>query len=479
VKSLKRQAISGIKWSATSNATLGLFNLIKVSVLTRFLEKSDFGLMALVTFVLGFMNLFMDMGLSSAILHKQDITREEYASIYWLNILISLFLFVLIFIFSPLVASFYKEPQLLVLIPLMSLGIIFSALGRQFKTIEQKELNFRYIAITDVIGAVSGLILGIVLAVLDYGVFSLVFGALVRFAVSNMILFIRGIHIRGLLFHFEFKETKPFIRVGIYQVGGQVINYFNRDLDILLIGKLLGSDILGGYSLAKDLVRRPMGIINPIYTRVAMSIFPKFKNDHSSLRRFFTDLFYGMGAINAFIYGSIAIFAPIIVLILYGSDYLSITVYVQLFSFLIYLRSMGTNVGILGITTGRTDYEFYWNIFITLLMPFAIITGAKQSVSMIIILMGLVQLGLLVPCWYLFFNKQINLQFSIYSLSHLIPLGLASMVFSLAKMAYKNHVFWLILMELLLIIILGIYSYYSLKMIKDYVDAICKKWIKA
>ena len=90
--------------------------------------------------------------------------------------------------------------------------------------------------------------------------------------------FIYGLKKYGLLLHFNYKETEPFLKIGIYQVGGQVVNYFNRDLDILIIGKFFSQDILGGYSLAKQLVSRPAQIINPILSKVASPALAKFQN---------------------------------------------------------------------------------------------------------------------------------------------------------------------------------------------------------
>ena len=151
--SIRKQAISGVKWTTVSTVTLTVVNLLKISVLARFLDKTDFGLMALVTFVLGFMDLFMDMGLTSAILHKQKITKHEYSSLYWVNVVFSIALVAIIIMLCPVIATFYKEPELISLIPLMSLSIIFSALGRQFRTIEQKALHFKYIGIIDIISS--------------------------------------------------------------------------------------------------------------------------------------------------------------------------------------------------------------------------------------------------------------------------------------------------------------------------------------
>ena len=76
--------------------TVTFTTIIKASVLSRILESSDFGLMAIVTFVLGFINLFIDLGLTTAILHLDNITTKQYSSLFWLNVGFSIILFTLL-----------------------------------------------------------------------------------------------------------------------------------------------------------------------------------------------------------------------------------------------------------------------------------------------------------------------------------------------------------------------------------------------
>lgn len=476
--SLKKQVIGGVKWSAVSTITLAVVGLLKISVLARFLDAEDFGLMALVTFVLGFMNLFMDMGLTSAILHKQGITNREYASLYWINIIFSMILFGLISLASPAIALFYEEPELKALIPIMAVSIMLSALGKQFKTIEQKHLNFKYIAITDIIGAVFGLGVGLLMAIQGYGVYALVYAALTQYAISNSIYFIKGIKDRGLIFHFQYQETKFFLKIGMYQVGGQIVNYFNRDLDILLIGKFFGTEILGGYDMAKKAVRHPLKIIDPIINKLGVSILPKFQNDHKKLRKHFLKLFIGMGSVNAFVYGSIAICAHWWVLLLYGPNFLYITSFIQLFTIVVYLRSMAGILGILVITTGRTDYEFYWNILTTIVTPAAIFIGAFYTPQTIIILLGILQLLMLIPGWHMFFNRLIDMKFWPFIKAHVFPMLLGIVVFLLAITTLKQSSVYQFGFSLLLLIFLTIYSYYNIKEFKDFVKQNFKKYAR-
>ena len=203
---LKGQVILGLKWTTFATVCLAIVAILKISILARFLEKADFGLMALVTFVMGFMSLFSDMGLSTAILHKQNITKQNYASLYWFNIVLCLVLYGLLLLVTPLISSLYNEPQLDYLIPLLGLNLIISGAGVQFKTIETKNLVFKNISIIDIIASVLSLVVAIWLAVNNYGVLALVYSALVQYLISNLLFLILGIRKYGLLFHLDFQK---------------------------------------------------------------------------------------------------------------------------------------------------------------------------------------------------------------------------------------------------------------------------------
>ncbi len=140
-------------------------------------------------------------------------------------------------------------------------------------------------------------------------------------------------------------------------MGGQVVNYFNRDLDILLIGKFFSAEILGGYSLAKQLVFRPTQIINPILVKVASPTLARFQSNMRKLRDKFLKLIGIVSAINLLIYFAIILFAPLIVKILYGTDYDSIVILVRILSVYMIFRAIGNPIGSLVVATGRTNLK--------------------------------------------------------------------------------------------------------------------------
>ena len=314
-------------------------------------------------------------------------------------------LFIIAFVISPFFAAFYLEPELLKLIPLAGIGIILSAIGRQYKTIFQKKLEFKRIAIVDIFSAVIALVFAIIFAINGSGVYALVYSALIQYGLSNLIYFLIGNKQQRLLFHFNFNETKPFLKIGIYQVGGQVVNYFNRDLDVLIIGKFFGAELLGGYSLAKQLVFRPAQILNPIFTRVASPILAKLQNDVYALKQYYLKLVNIIVSVNTPIYTVIIVLAPTIVSILYGQGFQEIIILVRVLSIYMIFRAIGNPVGSLVIATGRTDLEFYWNLLTLFIMPTSIIVGAQFSLAAVTYSITIVMILLVVPNWYFLVYK--------------------------------------------------------------------------
>ena len=396
----KASVIKGVRWTTLGTLGVAICSLLRLSILTRFLSKADFGIMAIVLFVLGLLNLFMDMGLTSAIFHKQDISKKEYASLYWVNLVFGFIVFGVITLIAPFIASFYDEPGLSRYIIIMAIAVIFAGLGSQFKTIEQKHLNFKIIAIVDLTASILSLLLAIVLAVLDFGIYALVFSALVQYSLPNLFFFIRGLYISPVLRYFNFSQALPFLKIGIFEVGSQFVNFFNRDLDILIIGKLFSTELLGGYSLAKQLVYKPAQIINPIATKIANPLLAKFQKDIAVLKESYLKLITIVSSLNFFIYLAVIIFAPYIVFVLYGENYESIAILVRILSVYMYIRSLGNPIGSLVIATGRTDRSFYWNLFSVAIMPCFIFIGSQHNIETVALSMAIGFLVLFIPNWW-------------------------------------------------------------------------------
>lgn len=410
-------AINGVKWTTLSSVIITLCSLLTISILTRYVEKADFGLIAIVVFALNFFELFNDMGISVAILHKQKMNQNEYSSLYWFNILLSLCLFAIVFLMAPLIAWFYKFEKLNYLLPLVGLTLLFNGIGRQFKIIQEKELRFKSIGIIEISAAIVATIISCILAIRGFGIYSLVFNTLIASFLSNILFMMVGfIHGHKITFFYQSTIVRPFLKMGLFQMGGQIANYFNRDFDILIVGKILGPQVLGMYSLSKQLVFRPFQLINPILLKVASPMLAKLQSS-SHLKDSYLGLVNIIGSLNIVIYLLLFIFAPIVIKILYGEQYDDANWVVRILCFYMIFRSLGNPVGALTIATGKTYIEFYWNIALLVLIPVTVYLGSLGGIYTMCMSLVLFSILSFYPFWKLVINNLIDVTFRDYLLA--------------------------------------------------------------
>lgn len=397
--SLKTKTFSGIKWTTLSTVIINLLQILQLVILSRLLNPTDFGLLAIVTVVMGFVSAFIDMGISNAIIHKQDISHQELSSLYWLNVFTGFLMFLLVSIFAPIVSIFYHEKSLTPLIVLMSTTFIIQSFAQQYNVLWQKELRFREIAKIEVINKFFTLIVTIGFAYFGYGVFSIVYGAIIGSVVQTLLYLKLGLKEYKPSFRFKIKDIKKFLGFGLYQMGERTVNYFNYQIDTMLIGKLLGMENLGVYNIAKQLVMRPAQVINPIITRVTFPAMSKIQNDIPKLKEVYLKTINYLSSVNFPIYAFMFVFSKEIVLILFGEKWLEAVPILQILAVWAALRSTGNPVGSLLMARGRADLGFLWNLGLFFYVPLGIWLASNWQLIGIAIGQNVIMATLIYPAW--------------------------------------------------------------------------------
>lgn len=366
VMSLRKRAVSSIKWTSINTiATTGL-QLTKLTVLTHLLAPKDFGLMAMVTVVIGFAQTYTDMGMNIAIIQRQDVTKKQLSSLYWLNILTGIIVFSLVLAIRPLVVVFYNEPQLGSIIAWAALLFVVSPFGQQFQVLLQKELRFDQLAVVEVLSTLIETTTAIFLAFSVLGVWSLVYGQLAGTLSKALMLISIGLREWQPQLHFSLKDLKGYLSFGIYQMGERTTNYFSTNIDYLLIGRFLGAEILGIYSVAFRLIILPVSKINPILTRVALPIFAMRQNDDAVLRRGYLEL-SKMLAVTMFpLLMGLAVTAPVAVPAIYGEKWKGAVLLTQILVPVGLLRAIANPSASVLLAEGRADISFKWNAFVAI-----------------------------------------------------------------------------------------------------------------
>lgn len=374
---LKHSAVSGIKWTTLSSATIAALQLLQLTVLARLLKPSDFGLMAMTMVVIGFAQAYADMGISAAIIYRQNVTREQLSSLYWLNILSGLVVFSVVCAASPLAVWFFHEPLLFKLLPVVAASFLITSTSLQFHWLLEKELRFNLLAKQEICASSCGALVAVVSAFLGQGVWSLVWGQLMNAGVKTSLLLVVGMQQWKPMLHFKRSDLHGFLSFGLYQMGERSINYFNSRIDQLMVGNLLGAQQLGYYNFAFNLVMQPISTLNPIMTRVAFPVFARIQNDSTGLRQSYIKMMSMLNTVNAPLLFGLAAVAPLLLPLVFGDKWTPAVMLVQILAFYSFIRSTGNPVGSLLLAKGRADLGFRWNLALLFITTPVVYIGAR------------------------------------------------------------------------------------------------------
>ena len=377
--SLKQSAVSGLKWNTVATVVCLLIQMVRIAILTRLLEKADFGLVATAMMVISFTDIFSQLGLSSAVIHKQDITQDQYSSLDWLNLGMSVVVFFIICALSPALALFFKEESLSRIIPLLGIQVILSAFGKIFQTIKQKYLEFDFISKVRIFSTFVGFVFTVILALNDFGVYSLVYGQLLQTFVNQLFYVVAGFKTSRVRLHFKFSEIVDFIKIGVYQLGSQVLDFAANKIDIFLIGRFFGMDDLGVYNLAKDLINKPYQSINSLVSSVASSYFAFIQDQVGKVIGNFKKIISMVSKLTIPIYEAMFAFSDSIVEIMYPK-FPEVAILLRIMALIGIMNSINSQSGSLQVAFGRTDLGFRWTVIRVVATTLAIIAASSFSI---------------------------------------------------------------------------------------------------
>lgn len=359
---IKEKAFRSLKWNSTATLVCTMLQILRLSILTFLLSKSDFGLIAIATMVISFTDVFSELGLTVALIHKQDITIKQYSSVFWLNVIMSVCMTLIVCSAAPFISSFYKEPLLQNVVSLLSLQILFNGFGKMFQTIKVKELKFDFISKIRILASLLGFFVTIILAYLNFGIYSLILGQLIQIGFMQFVYAISGMQKKRILFYFSLKEIKDIVRIGSFQLGSQILDFLSSKIDVMLIGRFFSMDDLGLYNIAKDLILKPFLLINGVSSTVFSSAFANFQDSLNMLKVYFLKLETFISFINVPVYTCLFVFSDIIVSILYSPEFFNVALYIRILSFTGLVCSITSQGGILQVSLGRTDIGLRWTI---------------------------------------------------------------------------------------------------------------------
>lgn len=357
---LKEKAVGGVKASLVSRAVLAVLGIIQLAVLTRAFGPDDFGEVALLTLLLGFTTIFLDAGISNAIICAPDLTRERLSTLYWINVLAGLLVFLLVNLLIPRYAAFFGHPGSTGLLRGISLVLLVQPFGQQFGVLLQKELRFTRLAAIEIISALTGFLLLVCLAIKGWGAAAVVTATLATAVLTCILqaLAVGAAYRPQLVFHPEL--VLPQIRFGLFQLGEKVMNYFVRNLDQLIVGRYCGLETLGFYSLALRIVYLPIQWIHPLFNRVAFPVLARLQDDPPRFHHYYARGLRILMTVTLPILLGLFCIAPDLIPLYFGEGWQEVVPLTRVLVLAGVVHAFGNPGGAVLLARGRADVIFAW-----------------------------------------------------------------------------------------------------------------------
>lgn len=305
--SLKAKTVRGVAWSGIDNAVnMGVTFVVSI-VLARLLSPDDYGLIGIVTIFTAVCATIINGGFTNALIRKKNATEDDYNTAFIVNMSLSLLLYVLIFLCSPFIADFFRREELVALTRVASLGMIIGAMALVQQTRLTKRIDFKTQTKITILASLSSGIIGIGLALMDFGVWALVVQTLSFQAFRTVFLWYYNKWIPRLRFSFaSFHELFGF---GWKMMASGVLDTVWKELYQVVVGKFYSPAALGQYTRAKQFSQLFSSNLTSVVQRVTFPVLSNIQDDKvrmiSGYRRIIKTTMF-VSAISMFFLGAIA-----------------------------------------------------------------------------------------------------------------------------------------------------------------------------
>lgn len=358
---LKGRSVRGGAATLAGQAANFVLKLGSTAVLARLLTPADFGLIAMVTAVTGFVEMFKDAGLSMATVQRAEINHRQISTLFWLNVALSILLMLVVMTLAPVVAWFYGEPQLLWIT--IALGAMFplGGLTIQHSALLRRQMRFGTIVSIDVLSNAIGIAAGIASAALGASYWALVSITCATGVAGAILVWIccpwvpslprRGAGVRSML------------AFGSNLTGFNFVNFFARNADNLLIGWYWGAAALGLYSRAYQMLTFPLQQINAPVGAVAIPAMSRLQHQPEQWVRFYLRAVSAITLFTAPLSVFLLVYADDAVEFVLGPQWGRAAVIFRLLGISALLQPVGNSVGWVYTSLGQTDRMFRWGLF--------------------------------------------------------------------------------------------------------------------
>jgi teichuronic acid exporter len=385
-KKNKSKSFLDLFWSFTDNILQQVFNFIVGIILARILMPEEFGLLGILTVFMTLSNVFVDGGFSAALINKKDTTEEDYNTVFYTNIVISILIYILIFFTSRYIAVFFNNPEIEGLLKIIGLNVLLVSFSVIHRTMVVKSLNFRILTLVSLISVFISAACAIYMAYNGFGVYSLVYRLIIGEAMTVILFWI--LNKWRPKFIFSKKSFNELFNYGVNLFLSNLLNKLHTNIYFILIAKYFSPIQLGYYTRANSFNELASINISSTINRVSFSTLSKNddKLDRFNKFIFFQNVNYLLTSISM----AMLFFASKEIILLLLSNKWERSIYIMkilsLSGIFISLYSFNLNyLAVLRCTKKYLRIEILGKILIVPIVFFGVVLGFNMFLYLIVI----------------------------------------------------------------------------------------------
>lgn len=353
--SLKKKVVQGAFWTLIGNWGRQLIASLIFLLLVRLLKPEAFGLVASANIFLRFTNIFLDQGLSKAIIQRQDLDEKHLDAAFWTNIGFGIGLTLFSLSVSGWYANFFHQPDLQPIIQWLSLSFLINSLSQVQTAILARQFRFKERTIKELIAVIAGGIVGIIMAINGYNVWSLV-GQQLTSGITSVVVLWTVSDWRPSL-SFSVKHFQELFAFSSFSLGIDFIRFININADDFLIGYYLGTTALGYYSVAYRMLLILSNVLLSVINSIGLPSFSRLQEKPKEMQEAIYSSIELLSLISFPMYLGVSVITPDFVPVFFGQQWLPSIPVMQILTLIGIHRTVSSLNGIVLMAMGKPAWE--------------------------------------------------------------------------------------------------------------------------
>lgn len=409
---------SNLKWVALSKVIQIGLQLISLTVLTRLLDPREYGLMAMATVVTNFTLIVRDLGTAAAIIQRKELDQTIKSTVFWLNIIMGTSIALIILAASPLMAYLFNEAALVPVLLWLALSFPIASLGTAQQALLERESHFRKVASIEICASAIALIVALGMAYRGFGVYSLVGQTLATCSISTFLLW-RNAHWRPSLI-FSKSQLRQLLGFSGNLTAFNLINYFSRNSDAMIIGHYFTAAVLGAYSLAYRVMLFPLQSLTSVVSRSLYPLMSRKQDDPVQIKAMYLKVLTFIASVTAPMMAGLAVLRDPFVAIIFGAQWTLVPSILLWLAPTGFIQSLLSTTGSVFMAHGKTKLLMKLGLLGATLQVSAFAIGSQYNVQVLAMLYLVANILNALPVMY-YCMKTINCTLSVLLIRLLAP----------------------------------------------------------